>query len=87
MGLDGVEIIVNSSGSYHELRKAYYAIDLIKSATAKNGGCYLFGNLRGCDGGRVNFNGCACISMNGHIVSRGRQFSLDEVVRAKSTSG
>lgn len=35
MGLDGVELIVNSSGSYMELRKAYVTVDLIKSATFK----------------------------------------------------
>ncbi len=35
MGLDGVEIFTNASGSHHELRKAYVRVDLIKSATAK----------------------------------------------------
>ena len=37
MGLDGVEIFTNASGSHHELRKAYIRVDLIKSATAKVG--------------------------------------------------
>jgi hypothetical protein len=35
MGLDGVELIVNGSGSYMELRKAYVTVDLVKSATLK----------------------------------------------------
>jgi NAD+ synthase (glutamine-hydrolysing) len=35
MGLDGVEIFTNSSGSHHELRKLYTRIDLIKEATLK----------------------------------------------------
>lgn len=35
MGLDGVEIFCNPSGSHHELRKAYVAVDLIKNATMK----------------------------------------------------
>ena len=35
MALDGVEIITNASGSYHELRKAYIRVDLVKSASAK----------------------------------------------------
>ena len=30
MGLDGVEIFINGSGSYMELRKAYVTIDLVK---------------------------------------------------------
>lgn len=79
MGLDGVEIIANGSGSYFELRKAYVTVDLVKSATFKSGGCYMFSNLRGCDGQRVYFNGCSCVAVNGHIVNRGKQFSVTEV--------
>ena len=32
MALDGVEIIVNGSGSYMELRKAFVAVELIRYA-------------------------------------------------------
>lgn len=35
MGLDGVEIFTNSSGSHHELRKLYRRVELIKEATMK----------------------------------------------------
>lgn len=35
MGLDGVEIFTNSSGSHHELRKLNTRVDLIKEATQK----------------------------------------------------
>ena len=31
MALDGVEIIVNGSGSYMELRKAFVAVELVRS--------------------------------------------------------
>ncbi|XP_043786606.1 glutamine-dependent NAD(+) synthetase isoform X1 [Apis laboriosa] len=79
MSLDGVEIIANGSGSYFELRKAYVTVDLVKSATFKSGGCYMFSNLRGCDGARVYFNGGSCIALNGQILNRGKQFALDEV--------
>ncbi|XP_050532242.1 glutamine-dependent NAD(+) synthetase [Daktulosphaira vitifoliae] len=79
MCLDGVEIIVNSSGSYMELRKSSIVLDLIKSATFKNGGCYLYSNLRGCDGQRVCFNGCSNIALNGALIKVGTQFSLKEV--------
>ncbi len=85
MGLDGVEIFVNSSGSYMELRKAYVAVDLIKSATAKSGGCYLYSNMRGGDGGRVYFNGCSCVSVNGDIITRTKQYSIEEVEVATAT--
>ena len=50
MGLDGVEIFVNSSGSHTEIRKGWQSTEFLKAATAKSGGCYLFANQRGCDG-------------------------------------
>ncbi|XP_062539690.1 glutamine-dependent NAD(+) synthetase isoform X1 [Armigeres subalbatus] len=79
MSLSGVEIIVNSSGSYMQLRKAYITTDLIRNASFKAGGAYLFSNLRGCDGQRVYFNGCSAIALNGHVVARGKQFALEDV--------
>ena len=82
-GLDGVELIVNGSGSYFELRKANVAVDLVRQASAMSGGCYLYSNLRGCDGQRVLFNGGSCVALNGHIVARCRQFSYEEVVRLR----
>lgn len=44
MGLDGVEIFTNSSGSHHELRKLYTRVELIKEATLKVNGRQLFSN-------------------------------------------
>ena len=85
MGLDGVEIIVNGSGSYMELRKAYVAVELVRSATLKSGGCYMFSNLRGCDGERVYFNGCSSITVNGETVARTAQFGVEEVEVATAT--
>ena len=41
-----------------------------RSVTLKSGGCYMFSNLRGCDGQRVYFNGCSCIAVNGKMVAR-----------------
>ncbi|XP_058798642.1 glutamine-dependent NAD(+) synthetase isoform X2 [Phymastichus coffea] len=79
MALDGVEIISNGSGSYFELRKAYVTVDLVKSATYKSGGCYMFSNMRGCDGARVYFNGGSSITVNGQVLSRSKQFGLAEV--------
>lgn len=54
-------------------------MDLVKSATFKSGGCYMFSNLRGCDGGRLYFNGGSCVTLNGQILNRGKQFALDDV--------
>ena len=38
MGLDGVEIFTNASGSHHVLRKAHARVDLVTMATSKVGG-------------------------------------------------
>mmetsp|Transcript_9847 Transcript_9847/g.17312 ORF Transcript_9847/g.17312 Transcript_9847/m.17312 type:complete len:705 (-) Transcript_9847:52-2166(-) len=79
MGLVGVELIGNGSGSHHELRKLHTRIDLIRSATAKSGGIYLYANQLGCDGGRTLYDGSALIACNGQIVAQGSQFSLEDV--------
>lgn len=55
-------------------------VDLLKNATMKCGGCYIYSNLRGCDGQRVYFEGVSSITLNGQILNRARQFALDEVV-------
>lgn len=95
MGLDGVEIFTNSSGSHHELRKLHTRVELIKEATLKVmrymnsgfiyspifqlGGVYLYANQQGCDGDRLYYDGCAMIVVNGQIVAQGSQFSLNDV--------
>ncbi len=79
LGLDGVEILANGSGSHHELRKLHRRIDLIQNATAKGGGIYLYANQQGCDGGRLYFDGCALIAVNGRIIAQGSQFSPRDV--------
>ncbi|ELK13223.1 glutamine-dependent NAD(+) synthetase isoform X1 [Pteropus alecto] len=79
MGLDGVEIFTNASGSHHVLRKAHARVDLVTMATSKNGGIYLLANQKGCDGDRLYYDGCAMIAMNGSVFAQGSQFSLGDV--------
>ncbi|KAG5669163.1 hypothetical protein PVAND_017058 [Polypedilum vanderplanki] len=79
LGLAGVEIIANGSSSYIQLRKAHITADLIKNATYKAGGAYLFSNLRGCDGQRVWWGGNSAIGLNGEIIAKSKQFSLLDV--------
>mmetsp|Transcript_42560 Transcript_42560/g.92706 ORF Transcript_42560/g.92706 Transcript_42560/m.92706 type:complete len:743 (+) Transcript_42560:62-2290(+) len=80
LSLDGVEIIANGSGSHHQLRKLDKRIDLVQGATSKAGGVYLYANQKGCDGGRLYFDGCCMIWMNGKMVAQGSQFGpLDDV--------
>jgi NAD+ synthase (glutamine-hydrolysing) len=85
MGLDGVEIFTNSSGSHHELRKLHTRVDLIKEATQKLGGVYLYANQQGCDGDRLYYDGCAMIALNGTIIAQGSQFSLNDVEVVSAT--
>ena len=77
--LAGIEIILNSSGSHHELRKLNTRINLITEATAKTGGVYMYSNQRGCDGDRLYYDGCALILNSGRVLAQGSQFSLKDV--------
>ncbi|KAG7886361.1 hypothetical protein KL938_000014 [Ogataea parapolymorpha] len=79
MALDGIEIISNSSGSHHELRKLDTRMAMIIEATRKCGGIYLYANQKGCDGDRLYYDGCALIAINGKVVAQGSQFSLNDV--------
>ncbi len=87
LGLNGVEIFGNGSGSHHQLRKLRTRYNLIASGTEKSldslvarapvfslsadGGIYLYANQRGCDGGRLYYDGCAMIFMNGVLYAQG----------------
>ena len=47
-------------------------LDLMLNATSKAGGVYLYANQRGCDGGRLYFDGCACVVANGRVLAQVR---------------
>lgn len=79
MSLNGVEIMTNSSGSHHELRKLNVRVDLMKEALQKCGGIYMYANQQGCDGDRLYYDGCAMIVLNGQVLAQGSQFSLNDV--------
>eukprot|EP00455_Lapot_gusevi_P003048 TRINITY_DN1125_c0_g1_i2.p1 TRINITY_DN1125_c0_g1~~TRINITY_DN1125_c0_g1_i2.p1 ORF type:complete len:713 (+),score=222.83 TRINITY_DN1125_c0_g1_i2:82-2220(+) len=79
LSLNGAEIFVNGSGSHHNLRKLDKRLDLIRSATDKSGGVYLYANQQGCDGGRLYYDGCALIAKNGELLAQGSQFSVQDV--------
>ncbi|KAI7346756.1 hypothetical protein D0862_02955 [Hortaea werneckii] len=77
--LAGIEIVLNSSGSHHELRKLNTRVNLMLEATAKTGGVYMYSNQRGCDGDRLYYDGCSMIMNSGKILAQGTQFSLLDV--------
>ena len=79
LAYNGVEIIANGSGSHHELRKLDTRLSLIRNATEKCGGVYMYANQQGCDGGRLYFDGCATIAQNGEVLAQGSQFSINDV--------
>ena len=85
LSLDGVEIFSNGSGSHHQLRKLDQRLDLIRSATAKGGGIYLYSNQRGCDGGRLYYDGSALVVMNGRVYDQAKQFDVSDVQVITST--
>ncbi|KAL9439635.1 hypothetical protein AB3S75_025156 [Citrus x aurantiifolia] len=79
LALNGVEVFMNASGSHHQLRKLDYRIRAFISATHTRGGVYMYSNHQGCDGGRLYFDGCSCVVVNGDMIAQGSQFSLKDV--------
>ena len=54
--LAGAHIITNGSGSHWKLKKLNRRLDLVTSSVARCGGCYLYSNLKGCDGSRLVYD-------------------------------
>ncbi|KAI1611005.1 glutamine-dependent NAD(+) synthetase [Exophiala viscosa] len=80
MGLNGVEVIVNSSASHAELRKLNTRLSLIQNCTRKLGGIYIYANATGVDGeARMMFDGSSMILCNGKVMQQSSQFSLAPV--------
>jgi NAD+ synthase (glutamine-hydrolysing) len=77
--LNGVDIISNASGSHHQLRKLSVRIELIRAASHKCGGVYMYANQFGCDGGRLYFDGSPLVVVNGICVAQGEQFGIHDV--------
>ncbi|KAL8988875.1 MAG: hypothetical protein Q9169_008485, partial [Polycauliona sp. 2 TL-2023] len=85
MGLDGVEIFTNSSGSHFELRKLRTRMELIVGATRLSKGVYMYANQKGCDGDRLYYDGSSMIICNGDVLAHGSQFSLEDVEMVTAT--
>ncbi|GKV39974.1 hypothetical protein SLEP1_g47660 [Rubroshorea leprosula] len=79
LALNGVEVFMNANGSHHQLRKLDLRLHAIIGATHTRGGVYMYSNHQGCDGGRLYFDGCSCVVVNGEVVAQGSQFSLKDV--------
>lgn len=67
--LNGAEIIINNSGSHSGINKYKVRYEYLNSQSSKNGGCYIYANLLGCDGGRLYFDGGSFACLNGNLVS------------------
>jgi predicted amidohydrolase/NH3-dependent NAD+ synthetase len=79
LGLEGVDIISNGSGSHFQLGKRERRHQLIGEATKKNGGAYLYSNLVGCDGNRMVFDGNSMVYVNGKLVVCGEHLTWHDV--------
>ncbi|MCI22193.1 glutamine-dependent NAD(+) synthetase-like, partial [Trifolium medium] len=79
LALNGVEVFMNASGSHHQLKKLDVRLRALINATQTCGGVYMYSNQQGCDGGRLYYDGCASVVVNGDVVAQGSQFSLNDV--------
>lgn len=57
LGLNGVEVFLNASGSHHQLRKLDLRLRSFIGATNTRGGVYVYSNQQGCDGSRLYYGG------------------------------
>ena len=62
-----------------QLRKLDQRLDLMRGATRKAGGVYMYANQQGCDGNRLYYDGCACIASNGEFLAQVSASALDFV--------
>jgi len=51
-------------------RKLNQRLDLMCHATSVAGGVYMYANQRGCDGGRLYYDGSACVICNGQLLAQ-----------------
>jgi NAD+ synthase (glutamine-hydrolysing) len=79
LALNGVDILSNGSASHHQLRKLNTRVNLMTEATRLSGGVYVYSNQKGCDGGRLYFDGCSMIVSNGNCLAQAPQFSMTDV--------
>jgi predicted amidohydrolase len=77
--LAGADVVSNASGSHHNLRKLGVRLALMRSASSRGLGVYMYANQQGCDGGRLYFDGCATVFDSGDLLCQGNQFSLNDV--------
>ncbi len=73
------KLLKHRSASHHLLRKHNERAELIINATRKCGGIYLYSNQRGCDGGRLYYDGNAMIVCNGKILAQASRFSMNDI--------
>ena len=86
LGLNGIDILCNSSASHWQIRKLDRRLELIQESSKKGGSLYLYSNQQGCDGeARQYFDGCALILLNGEILAQASQFSLLDVETISAT--
>ena len=57
----------------------FIRLSLMQASTGKAGGAYIYANHRGGDGGRLYFDGCSLVCVNGNLVVQASQFSLTDV--------
>jgi len=77
--LNGVDIVLNASGSHFETGKLEKRLKLISEATRRSGGVYVYSNLEGGDGDRLFFDGRSIIAVNGKVVNIEDGFTLKDV--------
>ncbi|KAF1743893.1 hypothetical protein MXB_2859 [Myxobolus squamalis] len=77
MTMNGAHVICNGNGSHFQIGKLNKRFSLVGDASEKTGCTYLYGNLQGCDGSTMYFDGGSFVASSGKIVSMCKRFTIN----------
>ncbi|KAF0990780.1 hypothetical protein HZS_5759 [Henneguya salminicola] len=77
LSMNGAHVICNGNGSHFQIGKINKRFSLVADASGKTGCTYLYGNLQGCDGSTMYFDGGSFVASSGKVVSMCKRFSIN----------
>lgn len=81
LSMNGAHVICNGNGSHFQVGKINKRFALVSNASGKTGCTYLYGNLQGCDGSTMYFDGGSFVGSGGKISSMIKRFSINSGIK------
>lgn len=81
LSMNGAHVICNGNGSHFQIGKINKRFALVSNASGKTGCTYLYGNIQGCDGSTMYFDGGSFVASGGKITSMIKRFSINSGIK------